>query len=111
MKLKKSTIKKLVNQLDRDGTHLMLSALRAMDSENIYYTSLLAKNLRHTWANTYKAVRRLSDLGLIKAAEYIGAYRAKYDNISGFVLTKKGYIVRTELFRKLQKKFGENRSH
>ena len=105
MKLKKSNIRKLVNELDRNGTQLMLSVLRSMDSENIYYTSILAKNLRYTWANTYKAVNRLIDLGLIQTAKYIGAYQAHYDNIKGLALTKKGYIVKSQLLKKLKDKF------
>ena len=109
MKVKKSNIRKLVNELDRNGTQLMLGVLRAMDSENIYYTSFLAKHLRHTWANTYKAVNRLVDLGLIKTAEYIGAYQAKYDNVKGLVLTKKGYVVKSEVLKKLKDKLQNNK--
>ncbi len=102
MKIKKGTVRKLVNDLDKNGTDLMLSVLRSMDSENIYYTSILAKNLKHTWANTYKAVNRLVDLGLIKTAEYFGAYRAKYDNVRGLALTTKGHLVRTRILKKKQ---------
>ncbi len=100
MKIKRKDIRKLVNELDKNGTQLMLSVLRAMDSENIYYTSILAKNLRHTWANTYKAVNRLIDLGLVKTSEYLGAYRARYDNVKGLVLTTKGYIVKSRILKR-----------
>ena len=100
MKLNKKEIRKLVNELDRNGTDLMLSILRAMDSENTYYTSFLAKNLRHTWANTYNAVNRLIGLGLVKTAAYFGAYRARYENVKGLVLTTKGYIVKTRVLKR-----------
>ncbi len=109
MKIKKSSIKKLVNELDKNGTQLMLSVLRTMETEDIYYTSILAKTLRHTWANTYKAVNRLANLGLVKTAEYIGAYQAKYDNIRGLALTKKGHIVRSELIKRLRNKFAQTK--
>ncbi|HIJ98767.1 TPA: hypothetical protein H1005_02395 [archaeon] len=104
MKVKRSNIRKLVNELDKNGTQLMLGVLRAMDSENIYYTSILAKNLRHTWANTYKAVNRLIGLGLVKTSEYLGAYRARYDNVRGLVLTTKGYVVKTRILKKKEQK-------
>src|SRR3989344_8108664 len=100
MKLKKTTIKKLVNEIDKNGTELMMSVLRTMDSEDTYYTSILAKNLRHTWANTYKAVNKLMHLDLVKTAAYFGAYHSKYDNVKGLVLTRKGQMVRSEIVKK-----------
>jgi Mn-dependent DtxR family transcriptional regulator len=100
MDIKKKTIRKLVNDLDRNGTELMMSVLRTMDSEDTYYTSLLAKNLRHTWANTYKAVNKLMKLDLVKTAAYFGAYNSQYDNVKGLVLTRKGQMVRSEIVKK-----------
>jgi len=97
MKINKRDIRKLANELDKNGTELMLSVLRAMDSENTYYTSILAKQVKHTWANTYKAVNKLIDMGLLKTASYIGAYRARYDNVKGLVLTKRGSFVKLSL--------------
>lgn len=96
-KLKRLDVKKLADELDESGSELMLRILKYMDSENIYYTSLLAKKLRYTWANTSVALRKMAELGLVKSCEYVEKYNKKYGNITGLVLTKKGTFIRRKI--------------
>jgi len=96
-KLKRLNMKKLANQLDTDGTDLMLRILKHMDSDNIYYTSIIAKALKYTWANTSKTLKDLTELGLIKSTQYIEKYNKHYFNITGLVLTKKGTFVKVNV--------------
>ncbi|MFO7872648.1 MAG: hypothetical protein R6U26_03345 [Candidatus Undinarchaeales archaeon] len=98
-KLKRLDVKKLADELDDSSSELMLRILKHMDSENVYYTSLLAKKLRYTWANTSAALKKLGELGLIKTCEYVEKYNKKYGNITGLALTKKGNFVRRKILK------------
>ena len=100
-KLKRLDAKKLADELDKNGSELVIKVLKVMDSENIYYTSLLAKKLRSTWANTSATIKKLAELGLIKTCEYVEKYNKKYENITGLVLTKRGSLVRLRILKRL----------
>jgi len=102
-KLKRLNVQKLADAFDEEGSELALRLLRHMDSQNIYYTSLMAKTLKYTWANTYNTIRKMTELGLIKSCMYVEKYNKKYGNITGLVLTKKGHTVRVRLLKHSRK--------
>lgn len=95
----KPEIRKIREQLDKEGTELMLRVLRFMDSENLYYTSFISKKLKYTYANTSIAIKRLIKLGLLEKCKYFergmyGSGKRYFKNITGLALTNKGNFIR-----------------
>ena len=93
----KREIKRIAEDLDSNGSELVLKILKHIDSDELTYTSRLARELRYTWANTKVAVDKLLRWGFIKKYQYVEKVRGgskRFDNVKGIMLTKRGYLAK-----------------
>ena len=90
-------LKEIANILDQNGSEAVVRILRHIDSDDLTYTSKLAKELKYTWANTKEAVDKLLRWGFVKKYQYterIYGNLRRLDNVKGLILTKRGYMAK-----------------